>query len=55
MSDSDRKSVLRHLDVEQYDDIMRVCEFYPLIDMDVKVKSKMFFYITINKVLKRKA
>lgn len=38
MNDSDRRSVLRHLTDEQYDDIMRVCSYYPLVDMDVKVK-----------------
>lgn len=38
MNDSDRRSVLRHLTDEQYDDIMRVCQYYPLIEMDVNVK-----------------
>jgi hypothetical protein len=40
MSDLDRRSVLRHLNDEQYDDIMRTCECYPLVNMDVKIKSK---------------
>jgi translocation protein SEC63 len=38
MNDSDRRSILRNLTDEQYDDIMRVCAQYPHVDMDVKVK-----------------
>jgi hypothetical protein len=34
--DADRRSILRHLTDEQYDDIMRVCETYPHIEMKVK-------------------
>ena len=45
MNDSDRRSVLRHLTDEQYDDIMRVCSYYPLVDMDVKVKSIKIIYL----------
>ena len=38
MKDSDRRSILRHLTNEQYDDIIRVSSSYPLIEMDVKTK-----------------
>merc|ERR1712127_1078601 len=38
MTDDERRSVLRHLSDEQYDDIMRICEIYPLVEMDVKMK-----------------
>ncbi len=34
--DSERRSILRHLTDEQYDDIMRVCETYPHIEMNIK-------------------
>lgn len=47
MSDLDRRSVLRHLNDEQYDDIMRTCECYPLVDMDVKIKSMRVLFIYI--------
>jgi translocation protein SEC63 len=40
MNDSDRRSILRNLTDEQYDDIMRVCSCYPHVEMDVKVKGK---------------
>ena len=40
MKDDDRRSVLRHLTNEQYDDIMRVCSSYPYVEMNVKVKSE---------------
>ncbi|CAF1011511.1 unnamed protein product [Brachionus calyciflorus] len=36
-NDSDRRSILRHLTDEQYDDIMRVCSYYPHVDMTCKV------------------
>lgn len=38
MKDSDRRSILRHLTNEQYDDIIRVCSSYPLITMDVNIQ-----------------
>ena len=38
MNDSDRRSILRNLTDEHYDDIMRVCSYYPHIEMEVKVK-----------------
>lgn len=38
MEDCDRRSILRHLTNEQYEDIMRVCSSYPLIDMTVNTK-----------------
>lgn len=38
MNDDDRRSILRHLTSEQYDDIMRVCSSYPLINMSVQTK-----------------
>ena len=38
MKDEDRRSILRHLTNEQYDDIIRVSSSYPLVNMDVKVK-----------------
>ncbi len=41
MKDSDRRSILRHLTNEQYDDI-RVASSYPLIEMDVKTKGFYF-------------
>lgn len=34
--DSDRRSILRYLTDEQYDDIMRVCEYYPHVEMIIK-------------------
>jgi hypothetical protein len=34
--DSERRSILRHLTDEQYDDIMRVCESFPHIEMRIK-------------------
>jgi hypothetical protein len=40
MKDADRRSVLRYLSDEQYEDIMRVCSSYPNIDMNVEFKSK---------------
>ncbi len=42
MKDSDRRSILRHLTNEQYDDIIRVASSYPLIEMDVKTKGFFF-------------
>ncbi|RNA03877.1 translocation SEC63-like protein, partial [Brachionus plicatilis] len=36
-SDSDRRSILRNLTDEQYDDIMRVCTYYPNVEMNYKV------------------
>lgn len=36
--DADRRSILRHLTNEQYDDITRVCDSYPLIHMNVKTE-----------------
>lgn len=38
--DLDRRSVLRNLTDEQYDDIMRVCACYPVIDMKVNIKGR---------------
>jgi translocation protein SEC63 len=38
MKDADRRSILRHLTNEQYEDILRVAGSYPLIEMDVKTK-----------------
>lgn len=40
MPEPDRRSVLRNLTDEQYDDIMRVCKCYPIIDVKCHVKSK---------------
>lgn len=37
-NDSDRRSILRHLTDEQYDDIMRVCSYYPHIEMNSKIQ-----------------
>ena len=34
--DADRRSILRYLTDEQYDDIMRVCEYYPHVEMLIK-------------------
>ncbi len=42
MKDEDRRSILRHLTNEQYDDIIRVSSSYPLINMDVKVKGNLY-------------
>ncbi len=49
MKDSDRRSILRHLTNEQYDDILRVSSSYPLIDMDCKVKGYKSRMNKINK------
>lgn len=38
MKDVDRRSIVRHLTDEQYEDIMRVCSSYPLIHMNVKTE-----------------
>jgi hypothetical protein len=49
MKDADRRSVLRYLSDEQYEDIMRVCSSYPNIDMNVEFKSTSFFrHLTIS-------
>jgi len=34
--DADRRSILRYLSDEQYSDIMKICETYPYITMDVR-------------------
>jgi translocation protein SEC63 len=36
--DADRRSILRHLTDEQYEDVINVCASYPLIDMSVKTE-----------------
>ncbi len=38
MKDADRRSILRNLTNDQYEDIMRVCARYPLIEMHVNPK-----------------
>lgn len=38
MNDAERRSILRHLTDEQYEDVMRVCASYPLIQMNVNPK-----------------
>jgi len=45
MKDADRRSVLRYLSDEQYEDIMRVCSSYPNIDMNVEFKSTHIFVV----------
>ncbi len=42
MKDSDRRSILRYLTNEQYEDVMRVACSFPLIDMNVKVKGENY-------------
>lgn len=37
MKDIDRRSILRNLADEQYEDILRVCKSYPYIEMKTKV------------------
>lgn len=39
VSETDRRSILRNLKDDQYDEIMRVCASYPVIQMDAHVKS----------------
>ena len=48
MKDEDRRSILRHLTNEQYDDIIRVSSSYPLINMDVKVKGDLYNIFETN-------
>jgi translocation protein SEC63 len=38
MNEEDRRSIVRHLTDEQYQDVMRVCASYPLVNMDVKTE-----------------
>lgn len=47
MKDADRRSVLRYLSDEQYEDIMRVCSSYPNIEMNVDFKSTSLFDVLL--------
>lgn len=38
MNDEDRRSILRYLTDDQYEDIIRVCGTYPLINLDYKIQ-----------------
>lgn len=35
----ERRSILRNLSDEQYDDVMRVCSNYPYVEIDAKIQS----------------
>lgn len=38
MNDEERRSILRYLTDEQYEDVLRVCGTYPLIDLDHRIQ-----------------
>ncbi len=39
MDNEERRSTLRNLTDEQYEDIMRVCHFYPHVEITAEIKS----------------